>query len=120
MSGRVITERSVIFHPGAMCVWLRLVGVNVSTATGEQSVGSNVSSGVSVHVPRNGRRRVALFAAAALLVGLVPASGVDAHGGGFGGHSDGTDKLLFFASDGLRQDAVEFGRAALACAGPPS
>ncbi|MGH9134799.1 MAG: 5'-nucleotidase C-terminal domain-containing protein [Ilumatobacteraceae bacterium] len=72
-------------------------------------------------------RRVALFAAATLLVGLAPPVGADAapthrgwgnwgnewwgHGWwGHGGHNpgdDGSDKLLFFASDGLRQDIVE-------------
>src|SRR6185436_12255037 len=51
----------------------------------------------------------AVGAAAALAVGLAtPWEGADAHGGGHhhGGGGD-SGKLLFFASDGLRQDAVE-------------
>ena len=48
----------------------------------------------------------AIGAAAALAVGLAtPWEGADAHNGW--GHDRGSDKLLFFASDGMRQDAVE-------------
>src|SRR3954454_21888839 len=47
-------------------------------------------------------------AAAALAVGLaVPWDGSEAHKGGHGHHGDDTSKLLFFTSDGMRQDAVE-------------
>src|SRR4051794_28622827 len=60
---------------------------------------------------RFGRRMPALAivgAASALAVGLaVPWDGSEAHKGGHGHHGDGSSKLLFFASDGLRQDAVE-------------
>ena len=72
-----------------------------------------MSSDQSVRPSRHGRRRVAtVLAAAALLVSFGPALGVDAapsHRGGGSGHSgdDRSDKLLFFASDGMRQDAVE-------------
>src|SRR4051794_25355265 len=59
------------------------------------------------------RRRAPVIAVAgaiaALGVGLaVPWGGAEAHHGG--GHHDGSDdagKLLFYASDGMRQDAVE-------------
>src|SRR3954471_23291045 len=58
-----------------------------------------------------GRRVPALAAvgaAAALAVGLaVPWDGSEAHKGGHGHHGDDTSKLLFFTSDGMRQDAVE-------------
>src|SRR3954449_9710199 len=47
-------------------------------------------------------------AAAALAVGLaVPWDGSEAHKGGHGHHGDDSSKLLFFASDGMRQDAIE-------------
>src|SRR3954470_2989479 len=47
-------------------------------------------------------------AAAALAVGMaVPWDGSEAHKGGHGHHGDDTSKLLFFTSDGMRQDAVE-------------
>src|SRR3954451_9012440 len=47
-------------------------------------------------------------AAAALAVGLaVPWDGSEAHKGGHGHRGDDTSKLLFFTSDGMRQDAVE-------------
>ena len=50
----------------------------------------------------------AVGAAAALAVGLAtPWEGADAHGGGHHHGGDDRGKLLFFASDGLRQDAVE-------------
>ena len=50
----------------------------------------------------------AVGAAAALAVGLAtPWEGADAHGGGHHHGGDKSGKLLFFASDGLRQDAVE-------------
>jgi 2',3'-cyclic-nucleotide 2'-phosphodiesterase (5'-nucleotidase family) len=51
-----------------------------------------------------------VLAAAALLVGFAPRLVAEANGdvGGHSGHGDDRDdKLLFFASDGLRQDAVE-------------
>src|SRR5690242_14812815 len=61
-----------------------------------------------------GRKRASalavLGAAAALAVGLaVPWGGAEAHhGGDEHGHGHGRDtKFLFFASDGMRQDAVE-------------
>src|SRR6188768_1474622 len=58
-----------------------------------------------------GRRVPALAvvgAAAALAIGMaVPWDGSEAHKGGHGHHGDDSGKLLFFASDGLRQDAVE-------------
>ena len=69
-----------------------------------------MSSGESVRPSRHGRRRFAVVAAAALLVSFAPAIGVDAspsHRGVVRHSDDRTDKLLFFASDGLRQDAVE-------------
>src|SRR3954452_19237533 len=60
---------------------------------------------------RLGRRTPALAivgAACALAVGLaVPWDGSEAHKGGHGHHGDDSSKLLFFASDGMRQDAVE-------------
>src|SRR4051812_3139713 len=47
-------------------------------------------------------------AAAALAVGLaVPWDGSEAHDGHHGHHGDDSSKLLFYASDGMRQDAVE-------------
>src|SRR3954447_4278977 len=47
-------------------------------------------------------------AAAALAIGLaVPWDGSEAHKGGHGHHGDDSSKLLFYASDGMRQDAVE-------------
>src|SRR6478735_7569046 len=47
-------------------------------------------------------------AAAALAVGLaVPWDGSEAHDGHHGHHGDASSKLLFFTSDGMRQDAVE-------------
>src|SRR3954454_24036608 len=47
-------------------------------------------------------------AAAALAVGLaVPWDGSEAHKGGHGHHGDDSSKLLFYASDGMRQDAIE-------------
>src|SRR5690348_15282806 len=58
-----------------------------------------------------GRRVGALAvvgAAAALAVGLaVPWDGSEAHKGGHGHHGDDSSKLLFYASDGMRQDAIE-------------
>src|SRR3954471_23256901 len=58
-----------------------------------------------------GRRVPALAivgAAAALAVGLaVPWDNSDAHRGGHGYHGDDSGRLLFFAADGMRQDAVE-------------
>jgi 2',3'-cyclic-nucleotide 2'-phosphodiesterase (5'-nucleotidase family)/predicted AlkP superfamily phosphohydrolase/phosphomutase len=63
-----------------------------------------------------GRRRAPLIAiagaAAALAIGLaVPWDGSEAHNGGHGHHGhhhgDDTSKLLFYASDGMRQDAIE-------------
>src|SRR4051812_10000432 len=60
---------------------------------------------------RLGRRTPALAivgAACALAVGLaVPWDGSEAHKGGHGHHGDDSSKLLFFASDGMRQDAIE-------------
>src|SRR3954469_16454587 len=60
---------------------------------------------------RLGRRVPALAivgAASALAVALaVPWDGSEAHKGGHGHHGDDSSKLLFFASDGMRQDAVE-------------
>src|SRR3954454_19035717 len=48
-----------------------------------------------------------LGATAALAVGLAaPWAGAEAHHG-WGHHKPAADKLLFFASDGMRQDAVE-------------
>src|SRR3954453_6892452 len=47
-------------------------------------------------------------AAAALAVVLaVPWDGSEAHKGGHGHHGDDSSRLLFFASDGMRQDAIE-------------
>ena len=62
---------------------------------------------VAVH-----RRRpatiVGTIAVAALIAALtLPWVGAEAHRGGGHGHGDDGGKLLFFASDGLRQDAVE-------------
>jgi 2',3'-cyclic-nucleotide 2'-phosphodiesterase (5'-nucleotidase family) len=47
-----------------------------------------------------------VLAAVALIVGLAPRPGTASPGAG-GDQDDRGDKLLFFASDGLRQDAVE-------------
>ena len=69
-------------------------------------MGTYVSSGGSGRFLRSGRRRVAVITAVALIVGFAPRAGDAAPGAG-GGQDDRTDKLLFFASDGLRQDAVE-------------
>src|SRR5687768_2624486 len=51
----------------------------------------------------------ALVAGAAATALVVPFVGAQAKGGGHHDHDHGRDggKLLFFASDGLRQDAVE-------------
>src|SRR6478735_6641731 len=47
-------------------------------------------------------------AAAAMAIGLaVPWDGSEAHKGGHGHHGDDSGKLLFYASDGMRQDAIE-------------
>src|SRR3954465_1197116 len=47
-------------------------------------------------------------AAAALAIGLaIPWDGSEAHKGGHGHHGDDSSKLLFYASDGMRQDAIE-------------
>src|SRR4051794_15310885 len=58
-----------------------------------------------------GRRLPALAvvgAAAAVAVGMaVPWDGSEAHKGGHGHHGDDSSKLLFFTSDGMRQDAIE-------------
>src|SRR4051794_3668921 len=58
-----------------------------------------------------GRRVSALAAvgaAAALAVGMaVPWDGSEAHDGWHGHHGDDSAKLLFFTSDGMRQDAIE-------------
>src|SRR3954471_22265678 len=59
-----------------------------------------------------GRRRAPVVAVAgavaALAVGLIaPWGGAEAHKGGHGHQGDDSEKLLFFASDGMRQDAVE-------------
>jgi hypothetical protein len=61
---------------------------------------------------RRRRGRAACVLAAVVAAGLVPWAGTDAAGSsghkGHRGHDNGRDdKLLFFASDGLRQDAVE-------------
>ena len=58
------------------------------------------------------RRRLAAIvgaiAVAVLVAALtIPWVGAEAHRGGGHGHGDDGGKLLFFASDGLRQDAVE-------------
>ena len=69
-------------------------------------MGNYVSSGGSVRPWRSGRRRVAVLTAVALIVGFAPRAGIAAPGAG-GDEDDRDDKLLFFAADGLRQDAVE-------------
>ncbi len=66
-------------------------------------MGTYVSSGGSGRARKSGRRRVAVFAALALIIGLAPRAGVAAPGD----QDERDDKLLFFAADGLRQDAVE-------------
>ena len=43
-----------------------------------------------------------------MAIGLaVPWDGSEAHKGGHGHHGDDSGKLLFYASDGMRQDAIE-------------
>src|SRR4029079_6580022 len=72
---------------------------------------------------RHARLAGGLAAVVAAGVRAVPLVGAEANGGGWGddhghGHDHGDDsgKVLFFASDGMRQDAVEnYGKALPGC-----
>jgi hypothetical protein len=56
---------------------------------------------------RRTRLAMAVLAAAVVTAGLIPWVGAEARSHGGGDHRDGrSDKLLFFAADGLRQDIV--------------
>src|SRR6478736_4746806 len=54
-------------------------------------------------------KRIGVLAAAAVLVGAVPAQAhwFPRHGHDGGGSQGDHSKLLFFASDGMRQDLIE-------------